>query len=40
MKQLDSSDYEDDEEGQYEEVGFEEYDEDGEVIPPQQSNGA
>ena len=37
INQIDSSDYEDDDDGQYEEVGFEDYDDDGEAIirPPQ-----
>lgn len=33
--QIDSSDYEDDDDGQYEEVGFEDYDDDdGDVVMP------
>ena len=39
VNQIDSSDYEDDDDGQYEEVGFEDYDDDdGDVVvpPPQQ----
>jgi len=34
LKQLESSDYENDDDGQYEEVGFEEYDDDENVIAP------